>query len=324
VKINIYLLLCIISTQLFASYNLVSIYKEKGIISVQDELDKQLATKEFWTQYLENIDTSNGYYDSIEYTIISNPETKKINIFKNKKHTNVKIFEANILTGKNNGAKESKGDLKTPIGVYDLTQKLTSLDQFYGPFALVTSYPNSFDKISGKTGDGIWIHGVPITGERDPFTKGCIALDNKELELLERNIDFKNSILIIENNITDSNHSNKSDFINILASFYSWKNSWKDGDFEKYISFYSPDFKKSDGSDIKKFTLYKKSIFDKKEEKQIIFRDINIIPYPNTLNKNIYKIKYYQIYSTKNHNFNGEKELYIELLDGKIFILYEG
>jgi murein L,D-transpeptidase YafK len=316
--------LCIVSTQLFASYDLVTIYKEKGIASVQNELDKQLATQDFWTNYLQNVDTSNGYYDSIDYTIVCKPDMKKINIFKNNKNEKVKIFESNIMTGKNNGAKENKGDLKTPIGAYDLINKLTKLDQFYGPLALVTSYPNSFDKINGRTGDGIWIHGVPLRGERDPSTKGCIALDNKNLELLDKSIDFTNSVLIIENNTTDINYSNKTDMVTILSNFYSWKNAWKEGDFEKYISFYSSNFKKTDGSDIKKFISYKKSIFDRKEEKQIIFKDLNIIPYPNEENKNMYKIKYYQIYSTKNYNFSGLKELYIEILDDKISILYEG
>lgn len=323
-KIVIYILFCVISTQLFASYNLATIYKDKGLSFVQNELDKQLAMKEFWTQYLENIDTSYGYYDSIEYTLVSKQDMKKIEIFKNSKKQKVKIFNSHIMTGKNNGPKENKGDLKTPIGVYELVDKLTSLDQFYGPLALVTSYPNNFDKINGRTGNGIWIHGVPLAGERDPYTKGCIALENENLLLLDKNIDFKNSILIIENNNTELNTSNKNDIINILSSFYSWKNAWKEGDFENYISFYSQKFKKTDGSDIKQFSSYKKSIFDKKEEKQIIFKDVNVIPYPNEENKNMYKIKYYQIYSTKNHNFSGFKELYIELLKDKISILYEG
>ena len=45
------------------------------------------------------------------------------------------------------GKKEFEGDKKTPEGSYDLVQKRTGLDQFYGPLALVTSYPNNFDQI---------------------------------------------------------------------------------------------------------------------------------------------------------------------------------
>ena len=323
-KIIIYILLCIISTQLFASCNLATLYKENGIEKVQEELEKQLTTKEFWNEYLQNVDTTNGYYESIKYTLISQPNTKTIHIFQNEKHNKIKIFESSIMTGKNSGAKNSKGDLKTPIGAYDLTEKLTSLDPFYGPLALVTNYPNNFDKINGKTGDGIWIHGVPINGEREPATKGCIALDNENLQILDKSIDFNNAVLIIENNSTIPNGSEKKDIATILSNFYLWKNVWEKGDFESYISFYSSNFKKSDGSDIDKFTSYKKSLFDKNEKKQIIVQDVNIIPYPNEENKNLYKIKYYQSYSTKSHKFNGMKELYIELIEDKISILYEG
>lgn len=318
------MLVCIISTQLFASCNLATIYKENGIEKVQEALEKELTTKEFWIDYLQNIDTSNGYYESIKYTLISQPNTKKMHIFQNEKNNKIKIFESSILTGKNDGAKNSKGDLKTPIGAYDLTQKLTSLDPFYGPLALVTNYPNSFDKINGKTGDGIWIHGVPLNGEREQATKGCIALDNNNLEILDKSIDFNNAVLIIENNSTIQNRSNRKDIATILSNFYLWKNVWEKGDFETYISFYSYNFKKSDGSDINKFTSYKKSLFDRNEKKQITIQDVNIIPYPNEENKNLYKIKYYQTYSTKSYKFNGIKELYIELKEDKISILYEG
>lgn len=323
-KIIIYLLLCIISTQLFASFHLATIYKEKGIEEVQKELEQQFTTKDFWTDYLQNIDISNGYYESIKYTLISNPNTKMIYIFKNDKKDTNKIFETTILTGKNSGAKSIEGDLKTPVGSYDLTNKLTTIDQFYGPLALVTNYPNSFDKINGRTGDGIWIHGVPLSGEREQATKGCIALDNKHLIQLDQTIDFTNSVLILESNTTSFPYSTKEEMANILSNLYLWKSAWEKGDFNTYISFYSPNFRKTDGSDIKKFTSYKKSIFDKKEEKQIIFKDINVIPYPNEESRHIYKIKYYQVYSTKSHYFKGIKELYIELLHDKFSILSEG
>ncbi len=321
--VHIFILL-LVSSQLFGSFELVTLYKENGLQVIEHKLNQELASKNFWDEYLKNVDTSNGYYDSIEYTLVCQSDMKKIHIYKNNKKEQVKIFESDIMTGKNNGAKLSKGDLKTPLGAYDLINKLTTLDSFYGPLALVTSYPNNFDKINGRTGDGIWIHGLPTNGERDSSTKGCIALDNANLELLDKSINYSNAVLIIENNITDANISNKSDMAHLLANFYSWKNAWEKSDFETYISFYSQNFKKTDGSDIKSFISYKKSLFDRKEKKQITFKDINIIPYPNEENKNMYKIKYYQIYSTKNYNFAGKKELYVELIDDKISILYEG
>ncbi|MBI3873712.1 MAG: L,D-transpeptidase family protein [Arcobacter sp.] len=247
---------------------------------------------------------------------------KTIDVYKNEHNENIKIFESNILSGKNSGAKNVDGDLKTPIGAYELVNKITPPDQFYGPLALITNYPNNFDKTNNKTGDGIWIHGLPFSGNRDPYTKGCIAIENENLKKLDKNIHFSESILIIGN--LDSNISNKDSIAGVLSNFYSWKNAWQSGDFETYLSFYSKSFKKLDGSNFNKFSSYKKSIFDKDDEKTILVKDINIIPYPNMENKNMYKIQYHQTYSTKNYHSVGKKELYIELIDNKIQILYEG
>ncbi len=323
-KIYIYILLCYFSTQLFASYDLALLYKKEGIASVQKELDKNFETKEFWDQYLKNIDTTYGYYESIDFTLVCKPDIKIINVFKNTQNEKQKIFQSYVMTGKNNGPKNEQGDLRTPIGVYTLVEKLKNVDPFYGPLALVTNYPNNFDKIYGRTGNGIWIHGVPENAQRDPYTKGCIALDNLNLEALDKNIVYQNSVLIIENENQELNSSNKSDIATILANIYQWKNSWESGNFDKYITFYSENFKKTDGSDFEQFKSYKKSIFDKNEKKEIIFKDINITPYPNEENRDLYKIKYYQVYSTKSVHFSGEKELYIEFKDQKISILFEG
>ena len=64
---------------------------------------------------------------------------------------------------------------------------------------MVTSYPNIFDQSLNKNGSGIWIHGMPYDSEREKFTKGCIALDNKDLETLEKNLDIQKTILITNN-----------------------------------------------------------------------------------------------------------------------------
>ena len=37
-------------------------------------------------------------------------------------------------------------------------------------------------EVVDKNGSGIWIHGMPYNADREKFTKGCIALDNNELE----------------------------------------------------------------------------------------------------------------------------------------------
>jgi murein L,D-transpeptidase YafK len=76
--------------------------------------------------------------------------------------------------------------------------------------------------------------------------------------------------------------------------------------------------------EIKQFKYYKERIFSKKEDKKIEFKNINIVPYPNSLNKQMFKVLMDEDYKTKYYTFNGRKELYIELKDNKIKILAEG
>ena len=72
----------------------------------------------------------------------------------------------------------------------------------------------------------------------------------------------------------------------------------------------------------------KRRIFQKGEEKEIKFTKINVSPYPNEENKKLFKISYHQDYKaflkgTLNYYSNGNKELYVELKNGKMQILVE-
>lgn len=306
----------------FANTDLINIYRQNGLKAVENLLNQTLMKKSYWDEYLKNIDVTNGYYESIQHILICTKDMQDIQMYNNGKTKNKLLFEHEVFTGEKSGAKQSEGDLKTPIGVYKFTQRLTKLDEFYGPVALVTSYPNNFDKLQGKTGSGIWIHGLPQNQIREPFTKGCIALDNKQLTTLNNQIDIKKSILIIKEK--KRLNISKNTISNILSQIFSWKQAWQLSDIDKYLSFYSQEFKKSNGTGLKRFKKYKKRVFAKNEEKSIIFTKINIIPYPNNLNKNMFKITLFEKYKAPSYKFTGNKELYIEIKDNKIRILHEG
>lgn len=211
--------------------------------------------------------------------------------------------------------------MKTPIGAYKLTQRITNVDPFYGPLALTTNYPNMYDKTQGKTGHGIWIHGLPLNQERDDFTQGCIALDNTKITNLDKKINIDNSVLVISEQKLQQ--VTKEDMSTVLSNIYKWRDAWKDSDITSYLSFYDENFKKSNGQTFQKFSRYKKRIFNRNEQKTIEFFNINIIPYPNDTNKKIFKVVMDELYKTKNHTFNGKKELYLEVKNNSISILAE-
>ena len=318
-KVIVFLFLCL--NTIFAT-DLVEIYRLKGIDAVKKQIERQLQKKSYWNSYLKNIDVSRGYYESIRYIIVCQKDKKNITLYKKEKNRFTAKLSKDVFIGKGKGDKTKEGDMKTPVGAYDLENKITKLDPFYGPLALVTSYPNTFDKIQNKNGHGIWIHGLPYDQKRDDFTKGCIALENGGVKELDSKIDYKKSVLLIAEkkvkNIT------KNEISTILSQVFQWRDAWKKSNIDKYLAFYSKDFKRYDGMNLKKFKRYKKRVFAKNEKKKIEFKNINIVPYPNALNKKMFKVVMDENYKTRYYKFKGKKELYIELQGDKMSILAEG
>lgn len=314
------LLITLFSSFIFA--DLVTIYKTKGLSAVEEILEMELAKKSYWNNYLQDKNVDYGYYESKEFLIITQKENKELLVYKIDNNNYNLLLKDSVIVGEKEGDKFIEGDLKTPEGVYDFTKKITKLDPFYGPLALVTNYPNTFDKVLNKKGHGIWIHGMPLNQDREDFTKGCIALDNPKLKELDSSINYEKSVLLISND--ELRKASKEEISTILAGIYKWKNAWKKSDINSYLEFYSDSFKRKDGMSITNFKKYKTRIFSKKEKKSIKFTNINVVPYPNSLNKQMFKVVLDEDYKTKYYSFVGKKELYIELKNNKIQILAEG
>jgi len=99
--------------------------------------------------------------------------------------TFTKIRQDYMSIGQDGVGKERSGDQRTPLGVYFVTEQLdtTRLHARYGVTAYPLDYPNAWDRRLGRTGDGIWVHGVDPQGGARPKldTDGCIALPNERL-----------------------------------------------------------------------------------------------------------------------------------------------
>jgi len=321
-KFILSLMLLFVASSLYANdVNIITQYRKYGIQGIEKELDKKLTQKEYWDAYLKNIDTGFGYFEACENILACDKSKSTLCFYKKDANNSYELKKQySAYTGKIKGDKYKKGDLRTPIGAYDLVKKISKIDSFYGPMAFVTSYPNIYDKFRHRTGQGIWIHGLPINQKRDTFTHGCIAIPNKSIEGLDKNIDIKKTILIIDKNIAAKNVS-KNNLSTVLASLFQWRYAWIYNDLNTYLSFYAPEFKRFDGMDIKRFTKYKTRIFNKKEKKRIIFSNINIIPYPET--QNIYKITFKEDYKSSSFSFVGNKILMAKLINNKLNIITE-
>ncbi|BEK07210.1 murein L,D-transpeptidase family protein [Campylobacter jejuni] len=318
------LLITLSSLMLHAS-DLVKIYLNQGLDAVGVAIEKELTQKDFWLSEIGDKNISLGYYDDNVAIVLTNKTDKILRVYSYEDGKIRKDFEQKeIITGLM-GDKKIEGDLKTPVGFYELGRKFNPGDPYYGPFAFATTYPNLLDKVQGKTGGGIWIHGYPLDGSRlDEFkTRGCIALFNNNLEKFAKVVQDKKVFVMTEEK--EKIRAKKDQIASLLADLFTWKLAWTNSDTNAYLSFYDKqEFKRFDKMKFEQFASMKKSIFSRKEDKKIKFSDINISPYPNLENETMYRISFYEDYYTKNYQFRGDKILYVKIdSKGKMKILAE-
>ncbi|MBM0637010.1 murein L,D-transpeptidase [Campylobacter sp. VicNov18] len=305
--------------------DLVKIYLNEGLDAVGAAIEKELVQKDFWLSELGDKNVSLGYYDRDVVVVLTNKTDKILQVYSYNDGKITKDFEQKeIITGIM-GDKKIEGDLKTPVGFYELGRKFNPGDPYYGPFAFATTYPNLLDKVQGKTGGGIWIHGYPLDGSRldELKTKGCIALLNDNLQKFAQIVHNRKVFAMTEER--DKIRATKEEIAGLLADLFGWRLAWIQSDIDAYLSFYDEkEFKRFDKMKFEQFASMKRSIFSRKEEKQIKFSDISISPYPNLENEILYRISFYEDYYTRNYQFKGNKILYVKIdSKGKMKILAE-
>ncbi|EAL7242599.1 murein L,D-transpeptidase, partial [Campylobacter coli] len=261
--------------------DLVKIYLNQGLDAVGVAIEKELTNKDFWLDEIGDRNISLGYYDDDVAIVLTNKTDKILRVYSYSDGKIKQDFEQKAIITGLMGDKQVEGDLKTPVGFYELGRKFNPGDPYYGPFAFATTYPNLLDKVQGKTGGGIWIHGYPLDGTRlDEFkTRGCIALFNENLEEFAKVVQDKKVFAMTEEK--EKVRAKKEDIAALLADLFAWKLAWTDSDINTYLNFYDEkQFKRFDKMKFEQFASMKKSIFSRKEDKKIKFSDINISPYP--------------------------------------------
>ena len=143
--------------------------------------------------------------DSVENILIA--ETNTSTVFRYKVGPDgVERRDVRYMSvGENGVGKQRAWDRRTPLGIYFANEQLDTrrMHERYGPTAFPLDYPNAWDNVRQRTGDGIWIHGVdPRAGRRPPLdTDGCIALPNDELLSLEEHLQLLITPVIITRRI---------------------------------------------------------------------------------------------------------------------------
>lgn len=187
--------------------------------------------------------------------------------------------------GRSGFGKQSEGDLRTPVGVYRITSWLPDeqLPPLYGSGALPLSYPNSWDRALGRTGSGIWLHGVPPESYvRAPrSSEGCVTFSNADLLMLKRTVSTSATPVLLVDTVDwvpDARLAPERG--RLERAIESWRSDWSKLDTEAYLAHYAGDFRTDDGMGKAAFGDYKRRVNAGKRRVEIRVSDLSLFAYP--------------------------------------------
>ena len=243
-----------------------------------------------------------------------------------------------VSTGKSNGNKNIRGDLKTPEGVYFVTSFIpdNKLPDKYGVAAFPVNYPNELDARLGKTGYGIWLHGTDSQSySRPPLdSEGCVVLANKDLKSIKSFITPGVTPVVISEQVSWLPQQQwQEERSNLFSTLESWRKDWQSMDVEQYLSHYGKGFW-SRGYNLQSWLQKKRMVSKGKKFQQVNITNISLLGYPlNTYKQmdgaketenSIVVARFKQDYTSNNFNSKMNKRLYLKQQAEGWKIVYEG
>lgn len=210
------------------------------------------------------------------------------------------------VTGQRSGDKKSRGDMRTPEGVYFIERRLASGLNFalYGDQAFTLNFPNPVDKLRQKTGGGIWIHGRG--NEIKPSeTRGCVVLKTADLRRIQSELTPGTPVAIADSmHFSEKGGESARDYDAMLRKVEDFNRDWQRE---------SPDFFKH--FDPEKYTVSTESFEGFKQHKLMVWKaqpwlqvaalDVRVLPGPD------YWVTYFkQYYRTPTMLSEGLKRIY--------------
>ncbi|MCG8427001.1 MAG: L,D-transpeptidase family protein, partial [Chromatiales bacterium] len=227
----------------------------------------------------------------------------------------------NLLFGENGGDKLREGDKRTPEGVYRITSFIPdeNLAPIYGSGAFPIDYPNPLDKIEGRNGSGIWLHGRAYDDPNKNTTRGCVAFNNNEISELQKILGQNTPVIITKNAEFVSEPEYNKQREKLLNTLDEFINAWEVGNSKKLTSFLHPDFKSAGGKGKSAWIQHKQRLDNLYPEKNI--ETDNVYIFKEDGQQVVFEFKQY--YCAKNIISVGEKQLYFKNDNGKLQLLTE-
>lgn len=260
-----------------------------------------------------------------KHAIVVDASRSRVYVYENANGTPRLVEDYYTTLGKRGIEKEREGDQKTPIGVYEVTSKIpgSKLPDLYGWGAFPINYPNAWDRMRGKTGYGIWLHGVPSdTYARAPAASdGCIALANPDIEDLGRRVQVGATPVIIADRVEwltpEAWRAENGAFMRQLEA---WRKDWESLDTDRYLAHYSRNFR-SGSTDIAAWREHKQRVNAAKIRIKVSLANVSVFRNPGK--QSLIAVTFDQDYRSNNLAQQTRKRQYWIEEDGRWKIAHE-
>lgn len=223
--------------------------------------------------------------DDQKQILLVDAKRSRLYLYENIGGTPRLVMDYYISQGKLGINKLKEGDQRTPVGVYYITSHLTGtkLPDFYGPGALPINYPNEWDKINGRSGSGIWLHGVSSEiFSRPPLASdGCVVLANSDFLNIAATVEIGRTPIIISEQVEFVNLT-KWNADKLVASklIEDWRADLESLNQNRLLANYSHNFKTLQGEGIHAWFLKQRQSTDGLHNISIKLRDVTQFQYP--------------------------------------------
>ena len=261
-----------------------------------------------------------------KYAVVVDTRRARLYVYKNENGTPRFVADFYASHGKAGAEKIREGDNKTPVGVYHVISQIdrSKLPDLYGDGAFPINYPNEWDKRVGRTGYGIWLHGVPQdTYARPPrASEGCVVLANQDFNTLSNYVQVGLTPVIISNQIEWLSMDDwQAERGSLNAAIEAWRKDWESRDVSRYLKHYARSFK-SGSADLASWSAHKTRVASGKTWIKVELDRISMLRSPGK--DELVEVTFDQRYESNNHDDQRRKKQYWIKENGQWRIAYEG
>ncbi len=214
-----------------------------------------------------------------EYAFLVDKKARTLTVWQNRGERLNLVGSWPTDIGRKEGDKLVEGDHRTPEGVYFFQTSMDGREvnfNEYGVRIFTLDYPNYFDKLEKKTGNGIWFHAIPDSKSLLRGSRGCVVVRNQVIEELSKFVELKRTPMVIVNEVEYLEAKKWLDLRKTLKNWIeSWRQSWVGKDLETYMSQYSDRFS-GNGMNKTQWRNYKAALAKNYKNIQVDLKDIQI------------------------------------------------